>query len=210
MIELLYGAGLRVSELAGLKIRDVNLAHGYVRCIGKGNKERLVPIGKRAIEAVKEYVAELRAAPGNSKGNVPPSGGKAASVAAAGRAQRSAGANTAAAQGSEPLFRDRLGGPCSRLVVWQVVKRLARNANIKKALSPHTLRHSFATHLLENGADLRAVQELLGHSSIVTTQLYTHVSRKHLRKAYDNAQLSIHDYAFTREAESLGVPVDEK
>jgi integrase/recombinase XerD len=191
MIELLYGAGLRVSELSNLETKDVNLAHGYVRCTGKGNKERLVPIGRRAVEAVRTYMEELKA-------SAPP-----ARVADA--SQRRKGASR-----SEPLFPDRNGGKCNRLIVWQVVKRLAKKAHIRKTLSPHTLRHSFATHLLENGADLRAVQELLGHSSIVTTQLYTHISRKHLRRSYDNAQLSIHDLAFTREAEALRASEDEK
>lgn len=170
MIELLYGAGLRVSELANLEIKDINLNHGYVRCFGKGSKERLVPIGRPAIESIKIYLAERKTAPTKS----------------------------------QLLFMDRTGQRLNRLVVWQIVKRLAQKAKIRKTLSPHTLRHSFATHLLEGGADLRAVQELLGHSSIVTTQLYTHISRKHLKKAYDNAQLSIHDYAFSKEAENLG------
>lgn len=191
MIELLYGAGLRVSELSNLDIKDVNLTHGYVRCIGKGNKERLVPIGRRAVEAIQLYLTEGKAASTNSS-QPEKMQGKARRVAK-----------------SEPLFPDRAGAACNRLVVWQLVKRLASKARITKTLSPHTLRHSFATHLLENGADLRAVQELLGHASIVTTQLYTHISRKHLRKAYDNAQLSIHDYAFTREAEALRPVVDE-
>jgi integrase/recombinase XerD len=177
MLELLYGAGLRVSELANLELKDINLNHGYVRCFGKGSKERLVPIGRKAIEAVKLYLPE-----------------------------REAAFNTVRkpANKIQPLFMDRSGQKLSRLVVWQIVKRVAQRANIKKPMSPHTLRHSFATHLLENGADLRAVQELLGHSNVVTTQLYTHISRKHLKKAYDNAQLTIHDYAFSKEAENLG------
>lgn len=179
MIELLYGAGLRVSELANLEIKDLNLNHGFVKCFGKGSKERIVPIGKPAVTAVRTYISEL---------NV------------------TAGGITAQQAGRQPLFRDRAGQKLSRLVVWQVVKRLAAKANIRKSMSPHTLRHSFATHLLENGADLRAVQELLGHSSIVTTQLYTHISRKHLKKAYENAQLTIHDYVFSQEAESLNRP----
>jgi integrase/recombinase XerD len=203
MIELLYGAGLRVSELSGLEIKDVNLTHGYVRCVGKGNKERLVPIGKRAVAAVRDYLTERQ-----------PSLPQAPTAGKSGRGASSQ-QNQNRKQGrmpekSPPLFVDRLGGKCNRLVIWQVVKRLAKRAKIRKTLSPHTLRHSFATHLLENGADLRAVQELLGHASIVTTQLYTHISRQHLRKAYDNAQLSIHDLAFTREAESLGLGKDEK
>jgi integrase/recombinase XerD len=175
MLELLYGAGLRVSELAGLEIKDINLAHGYVKCFGKGSKERIVPIGKPAVAALKTYLCEL----GTTSGATGPAAGRL------------------------PVFRDRAGQKLNRLVVWQVVKRLAAKANVRKSLSPHTLRHSFATHLLEHGADLRAVQELLGHSSIVTTQLYTHISRKHLKKAYESAQLTIHDMAIAKEAESF-------
>jgi len=183
VLELLYGAGLRVSELANMDVRDVNLNHGYVRCIGKGSKERLVPIGRKAIEAVRTYLAETVSTT------------RGAPLVALGRRKQ--------IERVVPLFPDRSGNRLNRLVVWQIVKRVAAKAKIKKSLSPHTLRHSFATHLLENGADLRAVQELLGHSSIVTTQLYTHISRKHLKKAYENAQLSIHDYAFSKEAETL-------
>ena len=194
LIELLYGAGLRVSELTHLDLKDVNLAHGYVRCQGKGSKERVVPIGKPAVAAIQAYLKEFPAAepleaiaPGQDK------------RAARDRARR-----------MQPLFRDRKGKRLSRLVVWQTVKRLAQRAGIRKNLSPHTLRHSFATHLLENGADLRVVQELLGHASVVTTQLYTHVSRKHLKKAYMNAQLNLDDYAFACSAEAAGENTDNK
>lgn len=198
MIELLYGAGLRVSELSNLELKDLNLAHGYVRCFGKGSKERLVPIGRSAIGAVKTYLEERNAAKPIKELSTAPGAKRSRMI-----------------QRSEPLFPDRLGAKCNRLIVWQVVKRLAARAGIRKQMSPHTLRHSFATHLLEGGADLRAVQELLGHSSIVTTQLYTHISRQHLKKAYDsaqlkNAQLSIHDLAFSREAEQLKLGSIEK
>ncbi|HEY9677601.1 MAG TPA: site-specific tyrosine recombinase/integron integrase [Drouetiella sp.] len=164
IIELLYGAGLRVSELVKLDLKDVNMSQSYVRCIGKGSKERIVPFGSLAAKALKDYMAEPR------KKNK----------------SRASTLNSKAI----PLLTDLQGNRLSRLVVWQAVKRLATRANIQKNLSPHSLRHSFATHLLENGADLRSVQELLGHSSVVTTQLYTHVSRNHLRKAYQNAQQS--------------------
>jgi integrase/recombinase XerD len=160
IVELLYGAGLRVSELVKLDVKDINISQGYIRCLGKGSKERIVPYGEHAAKSIKEYLAGRKATTGSSK-------------------------NRAI---SQPLMRDKKGKRLSRLVVWQVIKRLATRANIHKELSPHTLRHSFATHLLENGADLRCVQELLGHSSVVTTQLYTHVSRGHLRRAYENAQ----------------------
>jgi len=170
IVELLYGAGLRVSELVGLDVKDVNLSQSYLRCFGKGSKERIVPIGRQALVCVQEYLKELKDAE-----SAPAPASKAQSLKQLKHVVR-------------PLFRDRSGNRLSRLVVWQVVKRLAKNAGVEKSLSPHTLRHSFATHLIENGADLRSVQELLGHANIVTTQLYTHVSRGHLRKAYDQAQ----------------------
>ena len=157
-VELLYGAGLRVSELVRLNWSDISLGQGYVRCFGKGSKERVVPIGSMASEALRTYRAGI--GPEN-KTNL---------------------------RTGQPVFCNRKGKRLSRLVVWQIIKRLAAKAGITKKLSPHTLRHSFATHLIENGADLRAVQELLGHTSVVTTQLYTHVSRVHLRRAYESAQ----------------------
>lgn len=248
IIELLYGAGLRVSELTNLELKDINLNHGYVKCFGKGSKERIVPLGKKAVGALREYLDELKASRAGmmfptanaSSQERKPLGQRAARVTGnqqtatdndiakldSGKSSRSSStqAKPTAAKSTngkirsssrgrlasrvEPLFPDRKGSKCSRLLIWQVVKRLAERAHITKELSPHTLRHSFATHLLENGADLRAVQELLGHSSIVTTQLYTHISRNHLKKAYMNAQtstaqLSIDDYLFSLEAERL-------
>lgn len=154
IVELLYAGGLRVSELCGLSKIDVNLEQGYVRCLGKGNKERIVPIGEKAITAILKLLEETQ----NQTNNY--------------------------------LFLDNSGKKLSRLVVWQTLKRLSKRAGITatKNITPHTLRHSFATHLIENGADLRSVQEMLGHSSVATTQLYTHVSRQHLKSAYQNAQ----------------------
>ncbi len=154
IIELLYAGGLRVSELCGLSKLDVNLEQGFVRCLGKGNKERIVPIGEKAITAIQRLILETEK------------------------------------QNSNYLFLDNSGKKLSRLVVWQTLKRLSKRAGIAgfKNITPHTLRHSFATHLIENGADLRSVQEMLGHSSVATTQLYTHVSRQHLKSAYQNAQ----------------------
>jgi len=154
IIELLYAGGLRVSELCGLNKLDVNIEQGYVRCLGKGNKERIVPIGEKAILAIENLVQETKN------------------------------------QNTNFLFLDNSGKRLSRLVVWQTLKRLSKRAGIalSKNITPHTLRHSFATHLIENGADLRSVQEMLGHSSVATTQLYTHVSRQHLKSAYQNAQ----------------------
>jgi integrase/recombinase XerD len=178
MVEMLYGAGLRVSELVGLNVKDVNLSQSYVRCLGKGSKERIVPIGRQALETLHSYLNEL---------NDDASGADKTASAADTKAAK-AKSKRQYKQVVRPLFRDRTGNRLSRLVVWQVVKRLAKRAGVEKTLSPHTLRHSFATHLIENGADLRSVQELLGHANIVTTQLYTHVSRGHLRKAYNLAQ----------------------
>jgi integrase/recombinase XerD len=174
IIELLYGAGLRVSELTNLEIKQVNLENGHLRCIGKGSKERIVPIGQKAISAIKEYLAEKQ---------------KQQKKATSKSKKQDKFAELK--KKPEPLFTDLSGEALSRLVVWQIIKRLAKKAKINKVLSPHTLRHTFATHMLENGADLRAVQELLGHANIVTTQLYTHVSRQHLKKAYLNAQLKL-------------------
>jgi integrase/recombinase XerD len=174
IIELLYGAGLRVSELVKLDLKDINLSQCFIRCVGKGSKERIVPFGDLALSCLRQYMTE---------------GEKITPAKKKKRGRRTtAGAQTAANPRMMPLLRDKKGKRLSRLVVWQVVKRIAKRAQINKVLSPHTLRHSFATHLLENGADLRAVQELLGHASVVTTQLYTHVSRSHLRKAYESAQ----------------------
>jgi integrase/recombinase XerD len=185
IMELLYGAGLRVSELCSLCIKDINLSHGYVRCIGKGAKERIVPIGRAALGSLQRYLASeerLKSKPveATTKGLKP--------------VRRSSRAIL-----SPSLLADRKGKQLSRLVVWQIIKRLATRAKVTKNLSPHTLRHSFATHLLENGADLRVVQELLGHSSVTTTQLYTHISRSHLKKAYLAAQLKLEDLAFAKD-----------
>lgn len=153
MLELMYASGLRVSELVGLKTLDVDLTRGVVRVVGKGNKERLVPMGEEARLAVERYVAGARAA------------------LLAGRV-------------IDALFvtgrRDQ-DGPMTRQAFWQLIKRYATRADIRAPLSPHTLRHAFATHLINHGADLRVVQMLLGHSDISTTQIYTHVARERLR-----------------------------
>ena len=150
ILELFYASGMRVSELVALKLEQINLDVGYVRCIGKGQKERIIPIGKNAREAVRRYLETVR--------------------------PRLAKAGT-----SPHLFLSRLGRNLSRQSVWKIIKHYARKAGIKKVIKPHTLRHSFATHLLEHGADLRAVQEMLGHADISTTQIYTHVDRERLR-----------------------------
>jgi len=153
MLELAYGAGLRVSEWIGLAVKDVLLEDGLVRVFGKGSKERLVPIGRSAIGAVAVYTRELR--PVLEKG-----------------------------QGKGILFLNGQGKPLTRMGAWKILRKYVEQAGIEKDVSPHTLRHSFATHLLEGGADLRAVQEMLGHVDIATTQIYTHVDREYLRSVH--------------------------
>ncbi|MFH1339133.1 MAG: site-specific tyrosine recombinase XerD [Candidatus Omnitrophota bacterium] len=150
ILELLYATGMRVSELTQLKIQDVNLDVGFVRCLGKGNKERIVPLGRKAIEWLSKYIKNER-----------PYFLKKAST--------------------EALFLTRLHKRISRQSIWKMFKRYARRARIRKEIHPHILRHSFATHLLERGADLRSVQEMLGHSDISTTQIYTHINKDRLR-----------------------------
>jgi len=164
ILELFYSSGLRVSELCALREGDVNLTAKYVRCIGKGRKERVTPIGSEALGAVGKYVQELRPEliqVGLEHG-------------------RYKTPFTRAVAATTPLFLSRTGGPLERTAVWRLVKREARRRGITGKVSPHTLRHSFATHLLEGGADLRVVQELLGHASIGTTEIYTHVQTKRL------------------------------
>ena len=153
LLELAYGAGLRVSEWITLAARDVLLDEGVVRVFGKGSKERLVPIGRSAIGAVAIYLRELRP-----------------------RLERGEGQGT--------LFLNARGKPLTRMGAWKILKKHVEAAGLTKRVTPHTLRHSFATHLLENGADLRAVQEMLGHADIATTQIYTHVDREYLRTVH--------------------------
>jgi integrase/recombinase XerD len=150
LLELAYGAGLRVSEWITLSVRDVMLEEGLVRVFGKGSKERLVPIGRSATGAVAIYLRELR--PKLERG-----------------------------EGKGILLLNARGKPLTRMGAWKILRRYVERAQITKHVSPHTLRHSFATHLLEGGADLRAVQEMLGHADISTTQIYTHVDREYLR-----------------------------
>jgi integrase/recombinase XerD len=153
MLELAYGAGLRVSEWITLGVRDILLEQQLVRVFGKGSKERLVPIGRSAVGALAIYVRELR--PRLEQG-----------------------------EGRGVLFLNARGLPLTRMGAWKILRRYVDRAGITKHVSPHTLRHSFATHLLEGGADLRAVQEMLGHVDISTTQIYTHVDREYLRKVH--------------------------
>ena len=155
MLELLYGAGLRVSELISLDLGHVNLEAGFLRCLGKGNKERIVPLGRRAAEALVRYLNTER--PHLVRRHPE----------------------------AQAMFVNRRGGRLTRQRVWQVLRRYARAGSVDKAIGPHALRHSFATHLLERGADLRTVQELLGHANISTTQRYTHVDRARLKTIHE-------------------------
>ncbi len=154
MLEMMYAAGLRVSELVVLRFRQLDSQRGLVRLLGKGNKERLVPLGEEALDRLEDYLVH-------------------------GRPQ------LLGARRSDYVFVTRRGGPMTRQAFWQLIKRYARQANIDKPLSPHTLRHAFATHLLNNGADLRVVQMLLGHSSLSTTQIYTHVAQARLKALHE-------------------------
>jgi integrase/recombinase XerD len=156
MVELMYAAGLRVSELVGLNVRDVDLDVGSVRTIGKGYKERIIPLYETAVESISEYVTIIRPIHSQS-------------------------------QKQEALFLNRRGSRLTRQAVWLRLRKLAITVGISDKITPHMLRHSFATHLLHGGASLRHVQELLGHSNIATTQIYTHLTDKHIRNEYAKA-----------------------
>jgi integrase/recombinase XerD len=149
LVELLYATGLRASELAGLRLEDLNLEAGYLRCIGKGSKERVVPVGRPALEALREYF------------------------------ERERGAGD-----GEHVFVSAKGCRLSRETVWRIIRKRATRGDVRGRAFPHAVRHSFATHLVEHGADIRYVQEMLGHSKISTTQVYTHVDRERLRAVH--------------------------
>jgi integrase/recombinase XerD len=154
MLELLYGTGLRISEMLDLKLTDVDFENCIIRCYGKGSKERIVPIGEYIIDSLNNYLENGR----NKlikKNKI-----------------------------SDYLFLNNLGGRISRFSFFKILKKLLRDKDIKKDVSPHSLRHSFATHMLENGADLRSIQELLGHTDIATTRIYTHITNKKVQNDY--------------------------
>jgi integrase/recombinase XerD len=155
ILEVLYATGLRVSELVRLHLGDLHLDAGYLRCWGKGSKERVVPLGGEADAAVQRYLAQGRP-------------------------------DLLGSRRTDVLFVNERGAGLTRQGIWKMIKRYGQRAGIERGLSPHVVRHSFATHLLENGADLRAVQMLLGHADITTTQIYTHVNRERLRRLYES------------------------
>lgn len=154
MLELMYATGLRVTELISLTTHDLHLMMGFVRCLGKGGKERIIPLGEMAKHSLETYLTSGRDELMKEKQH-------------------------------QYLFVNHHGRPLTRQGFWKIIKKIAREQGLEKNITPHTLRHSFATHLLENGADLRAVQEMLGHADISTTQIYTHVTRMRLKDAYD-------------------------
>jgi integrase/recombinase XerD len=156
MLELLYATGMRVSELVSLDLPDLDTEGGYVRCFGKGHKERLIPIYERAVLALKDYLSGVRP-----------------------RLVRSSE--------EKAVFLNRRGERLTRQGLWQILKGYAKEAELGVEITPHTLRHSFATHMLSGGADLRSVQELLGHANISTTQVYTHLTTEHIRRAYEKS-----------------------
>ena len=157
MLELLYASGMRVSELVALNLGDVDIPGGYVRCFGKGHKERMIPIYPRAAQSIDEYLKESRPHIVQNRSD------------------------------EKALFLNVRGERLTRQGLWQILKGYARDANLEVAVTPHTLRHSFATHMLNGGADLRMVQELLGHANISTTQVYTHLTSEHVRNTYNKS-----------------------
>ena len=156
MLSLLYATGMRVSELISLNVNDIDTSSGFVRCFGKGSKERMIPIHEQAISTVNEYVRDVRS-------------------------------HLVRKNKETALFVNCRGDRLTRQGFWQILKGYAKAANLDSEVTPHTLRHSFATHMLNGGADLRSVQELLGHANISTTQIYTHLTSEHVRETYEKS-----------------------
>jgi len=156
MLQLLYASGMRVSELVSLNLTDIDTKGGYVRCFGKGHKERMIPIAPQAASTLEEYINEARP-------------------------------KLAPKSGETALFLNRRGERLTRQGLWQILKGYAKEAGLEAQVTPHTLRHSFATHMLSGGADLRSVQQLLGHANISTTQVYTHLTSEHVRRTYEKS-----------------------
>jgi integrase/recombinase XerD len=156
MMELLYASGMRVSELLSIDVEDINLDLGFLKCVGKGSKERILPVGSIAIKFIRKYFNEARN-------------------------------ELIKTNDIDILFVNNRGGKLTRQGFWKILNKYSRTAGINKHITPHTLRHSFATHLLENGADLRTVQEMLGHADISTTQIYTHLTKSRIKEVYDKA-----------------------
>jgi len=164
ILEVMYATGLRVSEVINLRVNDVSLEGGYLRCIGKGQKERLVPLGEVAVKYTKMYLDKVRPLISNPKSHFVPSALSARQI-----------------PNSNYLFLDRRGKPLRRETIWKMIRRYGQLAGIEEKIHPHLLRHSFATHLLEGGAEIRYVQEMLGHTSIATTQVYLHTDKERLK-----------------------------
>lgn len=183
IIEMLYSCGLRVSELVNLRQQDLFFKEQFIRVIGKGDKQRLVPIGEPAIEAINNYIPYRWTIVKNSE-SANMHGGKhlLKSVSANKKTGRVVFTNSAKGRAEEILFLNRRGGKLTREMIFMMIRKQAAAAGITKVISPHTFRHSFATHLVENGADLRVVQDMLGHSSILTTEIYTHISTQQWMK----------------------------
>ena len=165
LFELIYATGMRISELASLRRDDINLAGGYLRCFGKGDKERIIPVGGKAREAVEKYIANCK-------------------LQIANRKSKAKGNKDFKTQQQDYVFVNHSGNKLTRQGLWLIIKKYVKKAGISGKISPHTFRHSFATHLLQGGADLRSVQEMLGHADISTTQLYLHLDKEKIHEAY--------------------------
>ena len=177
ILELLYATGLRVTELVSLNIGDVNLEEGFLRCMGKGSKERIAYLYPRAVDVLRDYVESARPRLLATRGVRSKTAGKASSTGPGKRTDAS----------ERALFLNQRGDRLTRQWVWTILKNCARKASLDKPITPHILRHSFATHMLRRGASLRHLQELLGHSSITTTQVYTHLTDEHVRREFDRS-----------------------